>query len=105
MEQLNRIELRGIIGSVYVKDFGNTKVANMSVATNHSFKDREGCPVIETTWHYVVAWEGEGIPNLSQLRKGASVHVLGRLRSRKYTSSEGSERVIYEVLASKVETL
>ena len=49
MEQLNRVELRGTVGSVYVKDFGNTKVANFSLATNYVFKDRDGCPVIETT--------------------------------------------------------
>ena len=49
MEQLNKIELRGIIGSVYVKDFVNTKAANFSVATNHCYKDREGNAVIETT--------------------------------------------------------
>ena len=51
MEQLNRVELRGTVGSVYIKDFGTTRCVNFSVATNYCFKDREGCPVIETTWH------------------------------------------------------
>ena len=37
MEQLNKIEIRGIVGSVYVKDFTNAKVANISVATNYTY--------------------------------------------------------------------
>lgn len=49
MEQLNKVEIRGIIGSVYVKDFGNTKVANISVATNNVYKSQDGGLVIETT--------------------------------------------------------
>ena len=34
MEQLNKVELIGIVGSVYVKDFGNMSCVNFSVATN-----------------------------------------------------------------------
>ena len=49
MEPLNRIELRGFVGSVYVKDFGNTKATNFSLATNYAYKDKSGGPVIETT--------------------------------------------------------
>ena len=92
MEQLNRIELRGIVGSVYIKEFGNAKVANFSVATNYCYKDREGTPVIDTTWFRIVAWEGESIKNLDQIQKGAAVHVLGRVRMQRYTAADGSER-------------
>lgn len=99
MEQLNKVEIRGIIGSVYVKDFGNTKVANISVATNHAYKSQDGSLVIETTWHSVVAWEGEIIQNLDQLKKGLLVHICGRLRNRKYLASDGSERTTCDILA------
>ena len=51
MEQLNRIEIRGIIGSVYVKDFGNAKSANFSVATNSCYKSQDGCTVIVLIAH------------------------------------------------------
>ena len=103
MEQLNKIEIRGIIGSVSVKDFANAKVANFTVATNHTFTSKDGGLVIETTWHYVTAWEGKDIKNLSMLYKGAIVYVLGRLRNRKYTTPDGIERIAYEVIANKVE--
>ena len=105
MEQLNRIELRGTVGSVYVKDFGNTKCANFSMATNYAFKDRDGCPVIETTWHRVIAWEGGPIRNLERLQKGSQVHVIGRLRMQRYMGSDGTEKSHYEVMAGKVELI
>ena len=105
MEQLNKVELIGTVGSVYVKDFGNTRCANFSVATNHCFKDREGYPVIETTWHRVIAWDNPDTADAFKLEKGSPVHVIGRLRIQKYTGADGVERQAVEILASKVEEL
>jgi single-strand DNA-binding protein len=102
MEQLNRVELRGTVGSVYVKDFGNTKCVNFSVATNYCFKDREGCPVIETTWHRVIAWENQDTADAFRMKKGNSVHVHGRLRIQRYTGADGIERQAVEIVASNV---
>lgn len=102
MVQLNKVEIRGIIGSVYVKDFGNTKVANISVATNNAYKSQDGSLVIETTWHSVFAWDGEQIQNLDQLKKGLLVHICGRLRNRKYLASDGSERTVCDILAESL---
>ena len=104
MEQLNKVEIRGIIGSVYVKEFGNAKVANFSVATESCYTSRDGSKVIEVTWHRVVAWEGGQIQDLSLLKKGSAVHVIGRLRMQKYMGSDGCERSTYEILANTVET-
>lgn len=105
MEQLNKIEIRGIIGSVYVKDFVNAKVANISVATNYGYTSRDGSAVIETTWHYVTAWEGKDIQNLDQLKKGSGIHVIGRLRNRKYTAADGTERIAYDIMANKIQMI
>ena len=105
MEQLNRVELRGTVGSVYVKDFGNTKCVNFSVATNYCFKDREGCPVLETTWHRVLAWENQDTADAFKMKKGDSVHVLGRLRIQSYTGADGVERQAVEIVAQRVDEL
>lgn len=105
MEQLNKIEIRGIIGSVRVQNVGDTKVANISVATNYGYTSRDGSAGIETTWHYVTVWEGKDIQNLDQLKKGSFVHVLGRLRNRKYTTPESIESIVYDIVASKVEVV
>ena len=105
MEQLNRIEIRGIIGSVRVQNVGNTKVANISVATDYGYTTKDGSSIIETTWHYVTAWEGRDIQSLDQLQKGSFVHVLGQLRNRKYTAADGTERIVYDIVASKIEMI
>lgn len=103
MESLNKIEIRGIIGRVNVKDIGDTKVANLSVATDYVYKSQDGGLIIETIWHNVVAWEGKEIQNLDQLEKGSFVHVCGRLRNRKYIASDGTERAVCDIVAKSVE--
>ncbi len=102
MEQLNRIEIRGNVGAVRLQTVGNTRVARISVATNYVYKGRDGDPVIETTWHYVSAWEGKHLPALSIVHQGAKIYVAGRLRSQRYTADDGTERTAYDVLASKL---
>lgn len=78
---------------------------NFSVATNYCFKDREGCPVIETTWHRVIAWENQDTAGAFKLEKGSPVHVIGRIRVQRYTGADGVERQAVEIVASKVEEL
>ena len=105
MEQLNRVELRGTVGSIYIKEFGNTRCVNFSVATNHCFKYREGCPVIETTWHRVIAWESQDTTDAFKLEKGSPVHVIGRIHVQRYTGADGVERQTVEIVAQRVEEL
>lgn len=105
MEQLNKVELRGILGVVRVMPVGDTRYATMSVATNYFYKDAEGCPVIETTWHLVTAWEGKACPDLSVLQKGDKVHVLGRLRCRRYTDAAGIQKEQIDIMASCIERI
>ena len=99
MEQLNRIELKGTVGSVYVKDFKETKVTNFSLATNYVYTSKDGTPVIETTWHRVVAWD------CPEIAKGSKVHVIGRLRAQRYTDANGNPQTFYEVIASEITVL
>lgn len=61
--------------------------------------------VAETTWHRVVAWEGNLIKNLDQLQKGCGVHVIGRIRAQKYVAADGTERIAYDIIASNVELI
>ena len=104
MEQLNRIEIRGNVGNVNIHKVGETRVAHFSVATNFAYKDRNGEPVIETTWHYVTAWEGnKGIPSLNMIEKGFPIYVTGRLKMQKYTGADGMERTSYDVIANTIE--
>ena len=99
------MELRGIVGFVRQQTVNGRMVVHLSVATNYVYKDRNGEPVIETTWHNVSAWESKGAPELARIEKGSKVHVIGRLRGQRYTDAEGIERYAFEVLAYQVELI
>ena len=101
LEQINRIELRGKVGYVRLNSLEETQVVNFSVATNYVYKQKDGTPVAETTWHNVVFWSDRA-QDLSFIKKGMSVHVTGRLRVSSYIANDGSERNIYEVQAASV---
>ena len=102
MEQLNRIELRGVVGSIRTQTFSDNVMARMTVATNYAYKDKEGAAVIDTSWHNVVAWEGKNIHGLVDITRGTKIYVVGRLRYQKYTGSDGVERLSTDIVASKV---
>ena len=87
----------------FIQDQGEiTQVANFSVVTNYLYKGREGA-VAETFWFNVNAWAGRNMPqDFTQIEKGSSVLVQGRLRNREYQSSDGQARIITEVVASCV---
>lgn len=103
MEQINRIELRGNVGNVKLQNVGNSEAIRFSIATNYAYKGKDGLPVIETTWHNVTAWSGKGMPDFHRIDKGSLVHVTGRLRTQKFEGSDGNERLVYEVVASRLE--
>lgn len=99
MEQLNKIELRGNVGSVRILKAGDSRVAKITLATNYVYKNREGDPVIETTWHNISAWEGKNIVDLDAIQRGDKLFVSGRLRIQKFVGNDGLERTVYDVLA------
>ena len=99
MKSLNRIELKGTVGSEpRISKVGNGTVVNISVVTEYAYQNK-GEWVNESTWLNVVVWEGFGRAPLEEVHKGSKVYVSGRLRSRKYTNKDGVDVMIYEVLA------
>ena len=105
MEQINRIELRGMVGNVKIQNYTDAVVARLTVATNYAYKDKTGNAVIETAWHNVIAREGRNIQGLEELKRGDKVYLTGRLRYSKYTGSDGVERVACDVVANRLVVL
>lgn len=104
MEHINRIELKGTVGNLRISEIGDSTVANFSLVTNIVLPSKNN--PMETTWHNIVAWSG-GIPTetLNALSKGQSVSVVGRMRTRSYTTVEGEDRTSYEVIARNLEII
>ena len=105
MEHINRIELQGRVGNIRTNVVGDTRVANFSLATDYLYKTRDGAAISETTWHNVVAWSGKNMPDLDKIEKGTPLPLTGRLRTNRYTSADGTEKLFYEVLAYRIRRL
>ena len=105
MEQLNRIELRGYVGFAHQNTFGDSRMVRFSLATSYYYKSPDGAPVIDTTWHNVSVWDGRHDIDLAQIKKGAAVEVVGRVKDSKYTTADGVEKHFYEVIPSSVKIL
>ena len=42
------------------------------------------------------------MPDLTKIEKGAPLYVSGRVRTSKFTGSDGTEKQVYEVVANKI---
>jgi len=103
METLNKVELRGRIGQdPKILSVGDTQVARFSVATSEVFHDREGMIKEETTWHNVAAWQGKSIVDLATIKKGQMISLTGRIRSVRYTATDGSDKYLTEIVATQL---
>lgn len=98
MEQLNRVTLRGIVGSVRESKVGGQVITRLTVATNYAFRAQDGTPVIETTWHNVSMWSDAPLG----IQKGDSVEVVGRIRNQRYVNAAGVDCTYVEIIASNV---
>lgn len=101
-QQLNRIQLRGIVGSIKVSDISGTKVARITLATNYAYRSQDGCAVIETTWHNITAWEKPTFPALESICKGDNLYIEGRIKNQRYTRADGTEVYSTEVIATSL---
>ena len=105
MEFINRIELKGRVGTVRANTVNNSRVVNFSLVTEHLYKTRDGNAASESTWFNVAAWEGKDILDMHKIEKGAVVHLTGRIRSSRFVGSDGADKHLYEVQASKLRVI
>jgi single-strand DNA-binding protein len=81
-------------------------VATIVLATSERYKDRNtGEQKENTDWHTVVLWRGLAEIAQKYLKKGSSVYVEGRLKTRSYTDKEGNPRYVTEVLGDNLTML
>lgn len=100
---LNRIMLIGNLGRDAETRFttSNISVTTFSLATTHSFKNKEGSWQNETTWHNIVSFSLSDYFK-ENLKKGKKIYVEGRLTKRDYVDKENIKRFTVEVVAEKI---
>ena len=98
---LNRVMLIGNLGrDPEVRTMQNgTKVANLSLATSESWKDKStGERKERSEWHRVVIFGPLAETAEKYLKKGSKVYLEGSLQTRKWTDKDGTEKYSTEVV-------
>jgi single-strand DNA-binding protein len=74
-------------------------VANVSLATSESWKDKQSGEMHERTeWHRVVFFGRLAEIVKQYLHKGSKIYVEGKLRTRKWQGQDGQDRYTTEVV-------
>lgn len=107
MAGVNKVILIGHLGKDpevrYLE--GGTAVANFTLATTESYKDKSGNKVDQTEWHNVVVWRGLAQIAEKYLKKGQQVYIEGKLRTRSWDDKEGNKRYTTEIVADNMTML
>lgn len=83
-----------------------TAVANFTMATTESYRDRNtGERKDITDWHNVVLWRGLADVAEKYLKKGNLVYIEGKLKTRSWEDKEGNTRYTTEVVADNMTML
>lgn len=81
-------------------------VANVSVATSESWKDKSTGEMQERTeWHRVVFYNRIAEVVGEYLKKGSKIYVEGRIRTRKWEDKDGKDRYTTEINADSMQML
>ena len=105
---VNKVILVGNLGKdpeVRYMPNGNA-VANITVATSESWKDKQtGEPQERTEWHRVVLFRRLGEIAGEYLKKGSQVYIEGKLQTRKWQDNQGNDRYTTEIVADNMQML
>ncbi|MFZ9035176.1 MAG: single-stranded DNA-binding protein [Francisellaceae bacterium] len=105
---VNKVILLGRLGvdpEVRYMPSGTT-VANIRMATNDAYKDRQSGQLIENTeWHRVVVFGKSAEVVAQYCRKGSMLYIEGRIRTNKWQDQNGQDRYTTEIVATEVQLM
>lgn len=81
------------------------KVANFSIATSETWKDKQGQKQERTVWHNIVCWCGLAEVVEKYVKKGDRVLVTGRIDNRSYDKQDGTKGYISEIVVDNLRML
>jgi single-strand DNA-binding protein len=80
-------------------------VANFRIATNETWKNKDGQQQERTEWHTIVIWDKQAEIAAEYLKKGSRVYIEGRLQTRSWEGQDGAQRRTTEVVAQRMQML
>lgn len=107
MAGVNKVILVGNLGKdPEVRHLDNGRaVANFSIATSESYKNKAGERVTNTEWHNVVLWTPLAEIAERFLKKGNQVYIEGKLTTRSWDDQDGNKRYTTEVVGREMTLL
>lgn len=107
MAGVNKVILVGNLGKdPEVRHLDNGRaVANFSLATSETYKNKAGEKVTNTEWHNVVLWTPLAEIAERFLKKGNQVYIEGKLTTRSWDDQEGNKRYTTEVVGREMTLL
>lgn len=104
---MNKVFLIGNVGQApELKKVNEVPYCIISVATNESYKDKDGNWQNKAEWHNVVLWKGQAEFAVKHIKKGSKIGVEGKLRTRSWQDKEtGKTMYSTEIIANEIELL
>lgn len=102
---INKVILIGHVGNIDVREVGNDKKAQFTLATSEKFKNRTGAVVETTEWHSIEVWGRLAEVAEKYICKGSKVYVEGKIKTEKYTDKEGHDKYLTKILANNIQLL
>ena len=97
---VNKVILLGNLGNdpevKYTQD--QKAIANISIATGETWKDKQGMEQKKTEWHRVVFFGNLADIVAKYLKKGSKVYIEGKLQTRKWQDKSGQDRYTTEIV-------
>lgn len=107
MASINKVILIGNLGrdpEIRYATEGGMQIASFSLATTRTYKNQAGQRVDDTEWHRVVAFGRTAEICGNYLKKGSSVYVEGRLKTRKW-EKDGQTHYATEIIVETLQML
>ena len=108
MASVNKVILVGNLGADPETRYlpSGDAVANIRLATTDRYKDKSSGEMKELTEWHRVSFFGRLAEIVNEyLKKGSSVYIEGRIRTRKWTDQAGQERYSTEIVADQMQML
>jgi single-strand DNA-binding protein len=84
---------------------GGIAVAKFPLATTETIRDKNGGKVDQTEWHNIVLWRGLAEVAEKFLKKGATVYIEGKIKSRSWEDKTGVKKYITEIVGDNLTLL
>jgi single-strand DNA-binding protein len=106
MAAINKVILIGNLGRdpELRRTATGSAVTDFSLATTEKFKDRDGNMKEQTEWHNIVAWNRTAETMAQYLKKGSSVYLEGKLRTRSWEDN-GVKKYKTEIIVNQFQFL